>query len=196
MPLEIEAKLAVPSFDDVRARLAEHGATRAGSCLETNTFFDTDDRSLLAADEGLRLRQRRDDTGGQTSCVITFKGPRQHGKLKTREEVELRVSDQLGARESAVQLLRCLGFSQVLSFEKRRESWKLDGCSVELDEMPRLGTFVEIEGPGEAQVLKVRDMLGLADRALVRASYVALLMTYLQERGSSERFIRFDPSGA
>ena len=59
-PIEIEAKMSVPDLDVVRARLRELGATPLGSVLETNTFFDTEDRSLLAADEGLRLRKRVD----------------------------------------------------------------------------------------------------------------------------------------
>ena len=46
-------------------------------------------------------------------------------------------------------------------------SWKLGGCTVELDELPHLGTFVEIEGPSEAAILKVRDQLQL-DRAAAR----------------------------
>ena len=192
MPIEIEAKLSVPNFDGVRARLQEHGATHVGSCLETNTFFDTDDRSLLAADQGLRLRQRRDDVTGELTYVITYKGPRQHGQLKTRDELELGV---LNGRD-AVNLLRQLGYSPMLSFEKRRESWKLAGCAVELDELPRVGTFVEIEGPNEAQILKVRDMLHLADRPLVKTSYVALLMTDLQERGQTNRFVSFTSGGA
>ena len=71
----------------------------------------------------------------------------------------------------------------MLSFEKRRETLELDGCKVELDELPHLGSFVEIEGPDEEAVLRVREKLGLADRPIVKTSYIALLMGYLQERG-------------
>jgi len=193
MPIEIEAKVSVPEVDVVRKRLQEVGAEPAGSVVETNTFFDTDDRSLLAADKGLRLRKKvnaSDKT--DVKYIITFKGPRRHGQLKSREEVELVVE----AEREAMSLLACLGYSRILSFEKRRESWKLGGCSVELDELPHLGTYVEIEGPNEGAINKVRDQLHLTDRPLVKASYVALLMTHLQERGDTKRAITFQSTAS
>jgi hypothetical protein len=62
---------------------------------------------------------------------------------------------------------------------------------VELDNLPRLGTFVEIEGPKDDTVLKVRELLQLTDRPLVRASYVAMLMTHLQEAGETTHEVVF-----
>ena len=187
MPVEIEAKMKVASLATVRDRLKAVGAKAAGSVVEMNTFFDTDDRSLLAKDEALRLRVQRNVSDGAAKFILTFKGPRQHGQLKSREEDELTVTDD----RDAIALLRCLGYSRVISFEKRRESWKFEGCAVELDELPYLGLFVEIEGPSEDIVLKVRKTLTLADEPVVRASYIALLTTHLQERGETQREIRF-----
>ena len=193
MPVEIEAKMSVPDLERVRAKLRDLSAEPAGTTLETNTFFDTEDRSLLAADEGLRLRRNLRTDGGATDDehVITYKGPRQHGLLKSRDEVEVTV----GSSEDASQLLERLGFVRMLSFEKRRESWKLGGCQVELDELPYLGSFVEVEGPGDQPVLAVREQLGLADRPIVKSSYIALLMGYLQERGNKKRVVTFADAG-
>jgi adenylate cyclase class 2 len=187
MPVEIEAKMKVEDLEAVRGKLRTAGARRTGRDFEVNTFFDTEDRSLLASDEGLRIRKARNEETGETSVVMTYKGPRHHGILKSREEVEL----QVGELEGAVELLSKLRFKVVLSFEKRRESWELEGCKVELDELPHLGTYVEIEGPGEAEVLKVRGMLGLNDRGLVKASYAALLGEYAQEHGQKGKAVRF-----
>lgn len=187
MAVEIEAKMAVPDLEPFRAKLKELNAEFAGINLETNTFFDTEDRSLLAADEGLRLRRNIDTTTQADEHIITYKGPRQHGKLKSRDEVELTVADSHNASE----LLEKLGFVRTLSFEKRRESWKLGGCKVELDELPYLGSFVEIEGPAEDPVLAVREQLGLSDRPIVKSSYISLLMGYLQERGNKKSVVTF-----
>ena len=122
------------------------------------------------------------------SARITFKGPRQHGQLKNRAETETTV----GSFPAAAELLECLGYIRILSFEKRRQSWTYQGCKVELDELPYIGSFVEIEGPGDELVLKVRQELQLADRPLIRASYIAMLMTHLQERGDARREISFE----
>src|SRR3954469_5529604 len=113
--------MSVPNHDAVRERLRTTGAEHGGRTLETNTFFDTEDRSLLAADEGLRLRKSVDSHTNRVTYTITFKGPRKHGPLKSRDEVELGVTSD----REAINLLSCLGYLRVLSFEKRRESWKL-----------------------------------------------------------------------
>ena len=187
MPVEIEAKIKVPNHDALRARLMDLGATRVGEVLETNTFFDTEDRSLLAADRGLRIRQNHNLASRSEEFILTIKGPRLHGQLKSREELEVKIES---GRDMSV-ILEQLGYRVVLSFEKRRESWSLNDCHVELDTLPHLGTYIEIEGKGDEKVMKVRDQLGLADRPLVKASYIALLMTYLQEHGQATRNVRF-----
>jgi adenylate cyclase class 2 len=187
MAVEIEAKMKVEDLVAVRARLQSAGATTVGDYLEQNVFFDTEDRSLLAADEGLRLRISTDTRTSKRICTITFKGPRQHGQLKSRDETETTV----GSFPAAASLLECLGYTKILSFEKRRQSWTFAGCKIELDELPILGSFVEIEGPKDEAVLKVRQELQLADRPLIKASYIAMLMTHLQERGDAKRDVTF-----
>lgn len=187
MPVEIEAKMKVADLTAVRGKLSAAGAKRVGAYLERNTFFDRDDRSMLAADQGLRVRLTVDTETGAKVCTVTHKGPRRHGPLKSREETELTADSD----ETAITLLGNLGFARVLSFEKRRESWAVGGCKVELDEIPHLGTFVEVEGPSEAAVMKVRDALKLSDRPIVRASYIAMLITHLQEQGEPLHDVTF-----
>ncbi len=191
MSVEIEAKMKVPDLSAVRDRLTAAGGRRVGAYLERNTFFDTEDRSLLAADEGLRVRFSQETATRAVVCTMTHKGPRQHGQLKSREETEVTV----GTEHDAVDMLGVLGFVRVLTFEKRRESWTLGGCKVELDELPHLGTYVEVEGPKDETVLRVREQLGLADRPLAKASYIAMLMTHLQEHGESAHDVTFAATG-
>ena len=187
MAIEIEAKMKVDDLAAVRERLHEHGAEHLGEFLETNTFFDTSNRSLLAGDKGLRLRLSQNLRSNEESFVLTFKGPRQQGELKTREEIELPV----GSGRDAIDLLQSLGFDRVLTFDKKRQSWKLDGCKVELDELPHLGTYVEIEGPRDELILSVRDKLGLSTRPLIKTSYIAMLVEHLKRHGLPEGVVTF-----
>ena len=187
MAVEIEAKIKVDDLAPTRARLEEAGAKFVADQFEVNAIFDTDDRSLLAADKGLRVRLARDEKTGANAVTITFKGPRKHGAMKSRQENELRADDFA----AAVELLEALNFHQVLSFEKRRQSWELGGCKVELDELPHLGPFVEIEGASERAIGKVQEALGLGQRPIVKTAYVGLMMTYLQDHGVSDRTVRF-----
>lgn len=187
MALEIEAKIKVDSLAPVKAKLEAAGATFIGDFLETNVMFDTDDRSLLAADKGLRVRCARNAADRSEQCTMTYKGPRSHSALKSRPETELEV----GNFHAAIELLEQLKFHQVLSFEKRRQSWELGGCKVELDELPHLGCFIEIEGHSEQAIKDVQKTLGLADRPVVKTAYVGLMMSYLQDKGASTRAVAF-----
>jgi adenylate cyclase, class 2 len=181
MPVEIEAKMKVESFEPVLAALRGHGATLLGRFVETDAFFDTADRTLLAADKGLRLRVAVDLATNKSESLLTHKGPVGVGPLKKREEIQTVVANP----EAMARMLEQLGFVQSLRYQKRRESWRLESCRVELDEIPHLGRFVEIEGPGDEAVMKVREKLGLAGSTLIKASYVAMLTAHLQERGES-----------
>jgi len=187
MAVEIEAKMAVESFEPVRAKLREAGAAAAGSHFEVNTFFDTSDGTLLAADQGLRLRLARDDASGRERHVVTWKGPHRPGALKSREEVEF----ELSSPTEFTTLLARLAYRQTFSFEKRRESWELDRCKVELDEVPRLGKFVEVEGPDERAVMSVRERLGLAHAPMIKGGYAVLLTRHLEEHGLDTEAVRF-----
>ena len=188
MPTEIEAKVQVEDHESVRARLRALGARHARDVLETNTFFDTPDRTLLAGDQGLRLRRARDAALGMDSIVVTFKGPAANGQLKRREEIEFSVSDAHAARH----LFERLGYHAEVTFEKRRQSWELDGCHVELDELPRLGKFVEVEGPDEPAIMRVLELLGLTTRPLVRRTYIAMVAGLLDGQSAGERSLRFE----
>lgn len=171
MNLEIEAKFRVEDHEPVRQSLRDRGATCRGRVRETNTIFDTNDRTLLSADKGLRVRSTRLDDGSEGQATLTYKGPRRITKVKTREEIEIVVEDARKART----LLARLGFVEAITFEKLRETWALEDCTVELDEVPELGTFVEIEGPDEATVARAQASIGLPETALVRESYVSMV---------------------
>lgn len=187
MPTELEAKMKVEDFAELRHRLDESGAKRAGSAVETNIFFDTPQRTLLPADKGLRLRRSKDDQTGNEKFTITVKGPQQKGELKNRPEAEVRVEDG----DDAMAVLGALGFEPTLSFQKKRESWEVDGCKVELDEIPILGRFVEIEGPDDRTVMQAREKLNLSCRPLITTGYITMLARHLRETNDSRREITF-----
>src|SRR5439155_24758133 len=135
MAVEIEIKIKFDRLSPIRDRLREIGAKRVGEAMETNIFFDTPDRALLASDCGLRLRRAHDLEHHEDHLVLTYKGPRGEGEVKRREEIEVGVDPM----EAAVKLLEQLGYSPMLTFEKRRESWTIDRCKIELDQLPHLG---------------------------------------------------------
>jgi adenylate cyclase, class 2 len=188
MGTEIEIKLRVPDSTDLRQRLLAAGARRIGRVTETNRIFDTPDRSLLNAGCGLRVRLEQPlDTADPVRALLTFKGPRQEGELKVREELETAVAD--GATLAAI--LDRLGLHDVIRYEKRRETWAVGVCHVVLDELPQLGRFVEIEGPDAAAVAAVRAQLALSAAPVVPETYVELAARHGTPDASGCRQLRF-----
>lgn len=169
MAIELEAKIKVEQLDDSRVLLGKLGARHVAELTQRDRFYDCEDRKLLANDSGLRIRQVSSD--GQQEVLMCFKGPRQGGVFKRREEIEFAVGDL----ESAGQFLEALGFSRSLEVSKQRSLWELRGCDVCLDEVEQLGCFVEVEGKDEQVVAEVLRMLGLADEEVIHCSYAEML---------------------
>jgi adenylate cyclase, class 2 len=174
MSLEIEAKLKVDDHGPIRDRLAGLGGRYVGRVMEANRIFDSADRQLLAGDRGLRVRTCRVEDGSRVEVTLTYKGPCQETAYKSRQQLETVVADD----EAVVGILKALGFGEVVHFQKRRETWQFGPCTVELDEVPHLGCYVEIEGPSEQAVGHVQEQLGLGHLAHEPESYIALLVAH------------------
>ena len=189
MGKEIEAKVRVSDAAAVERAVAALGAEYGGAWVEVDAFFDHPDRRLLEGDSALRMRisQPLDETARriQRAALLTYKGPREAGRLKVRAEHQVDVPDPAAMRE----ILRGLDYSEAFSYEKRRRRWRLEGAEITLDELPLLGFFVEVEAPEEGQVEKLIVRLGLGDREVLTTSYVHMLRDRLGE--SSDKTIRF-----
>jgi predicted adenylyl cyclase CyaB len=175
MPLEIEVKLKVENHEAVREQLRATGAEYVGKVRETNIFFDRPDGSLRKSDWGLRVRFTTSADEPVPKALLTLKGPRQAAGLRAREAFDL----TLTPHDQIVPLLLALGFQQRLLFEKDRESWRMDACLVELDTLPQLGKFIEIEGPSEERVRSVQSKIGLDTIPPVQPGYSQMVSTLL-----------------
>ena len=174
MPNETEVKFAVEDLTAAAEALAAAGAECLGAFLETDRFFDTPDGTFRESDCALRLRtvRRLDEAAGaDVRPLVTFKGPQQaHERLKVRREVQTRIEDA----ESLADILDACGLRAMVTVQKRRRRYRLDACVIELDELPLIGCFVEIEGPDERAIYAVRDKLQLTGEPITD-SYLHLL---------------------
>lgn len=176
MCVEIEAKLKVDSHSRIVEKLTELGAEFLAEHLQKDWHFDDADRTLAGTDRCLRVRRQL--TGRQQRVFLTYKGPKQKNKFKRRKEIELEVKDG----DSIEKLLSALGYEKTLSIEKKRRLWRLGDCEVALDQLPLLGSFVEIEGPDEQTIADVQKNLGLSDLPHIQKSYAALMRNKLRQQ--------------
>jgi adenylate cyclase class 2 len=188
MPQEKEAKFKVASFAALRRELKAMGATCLGTVIQTDRYFDSPDGSLRKRDRGLRLRTVRPLRGARRkpSALLTYKGPRRKGPIKIRRELEAPVADP----DALASALSACGLAVSLTIEKRRASYRLGRCRVELDELPVLGRFVEIEGPDERTILAACRKLGLTGEPIT-TPYTHLAVEHLRRRGLRSRELRF-----
>ncbi len=187
MPSELECKIRTESHAVVREKLTALEATYIGRVLEENRIFDREDGSLRHAGCGLRVRSIQVLDGKGTGPSLTYKGPKTPSAFKLREEIEVEIDDA----ERMAELLQALGFSPRVVYEKRRESWQWGGCRVELDELPSVGTFVEVEGPEESAIRTAMQALGLAELDIVTESYVSMAAAHGVVGDASSSVLRF-----
>jgi adenylate cyclase class 2 len=162
--LEVEVKLPAPDLGAIRQRLNAVGAKPVSPVhFESNDLYDRANADF--ANRGCALRLRRTDAG----ATLTFKGPpRFEMGVKTREENETAVSDP----DAAQRILEDLGLERRFRYEKRREEWEFEGCTIALDETP-IGNFVEFEGEPPA-IRRALVRLGLDFAQAIPYTYAEL----------------------
>lgn len=192
MACEIEMKFPVPGLAAVRRALRRAGAEYLGTVLHSDSYFDTPTRTLLNGDVGLRIRRERPlrsvGPRGDRRPLVTFKGPARSGTpAKVRREIQTRLDDG-GAFE---EILEAVGLVRTVLVEKRRASYRLGRCRVELDELPLIGCFVEIEGAGAQAIKRIARRLDLAAEPC-KDHYVNLLRAHCERVGGECSAVVFD----
>ena len=178
--LEVEAKVALEGPEaarKLRSALHRLGSAPSLAVDEVDVFFGHPGRDLAAGDEALRLRSLAPVQAGVPGAFeLTYKGPRQAGAYKAREERTVRLADD------PTPLLQALGFAVSVRLAKRRERHRLASLEVTVDHVEGLGWFAEVEAMGadareaEAAVQAGLRELGLDGLPRVMGSYVELAL--------------------
>jgi adenylate cyclase class 2 len=171
--MEYEVKIRVGSLGPLRVRLAALGLRPASTLTERDLYFNAPDRDFGTTDEALRIRST------ERGASLTYKGPKTGlAGVKAREELIVPVD----SGEAMGGILERLGFTRTAVVEKARETYRVEGTFVALDEVKGLGSFVEIEAPpglgeGEAVALiaRVRGILGIEGEETT-LSYLELIL--------------------
>ncbi|HNX17358.1 MAG TPA: class IV adenylate cyclase [Methanoregula sp.] len=172
--LEIELKVKVDSLDPIRQTLKNKNAEFLGRQHEHDIYYNAPHRDFGTTDEAMRVRY----TDGP--ALVTYKGRklREYG-LKAREELNTTVE----SGEVFEQILDRLGFTKTAEVNKWRENYRLCNASFALDQVDRLGTFVEIEIMAETngsdaacQIQKIAKEMGISGEPIL-ASYLELLLS-------------------
>ena len=179
---ELECKLKLEEPEGVVARLAALGAVYHGEVHERNRVFDRAGE-LAARQELLRLRVTDDHAWG----ILTHKRPAPEKHYKCRVETETRVENAENTRI----ILESLGFEQDWFYEKKRQSWVLEGCELVIDRLPQLGYYLEIEAPDEPTIDRLLAELGLDRRQNLNTNYRQIWREHCERTGRDFKDWRF-----
>lgn len=149
--------------------------------LEADQLFDTPDSTMKATDRILRLRRRGD------TCLLTYKGPADRERHKSREEAECTVGDPV----EFARALRGLGYLPSFYYEKYRTELRAEGSPglITLDETP-MGLFIELEGPGD-WIDATAIALGFEKSAYELSGYARLWTGWAEGNGRDPRAMKF-----
>ena len=141
--IEVEIKFRVPNPALVSRLIAVGHLSFGEPVVQRDIYFNHPQRNFRETDEALRIRTSGDQN------ALTYKAPRLDTLTRTRPETEIPF---LAGAESTAQMqsvLLALGFRIIESVEKTRRTagfhWEGATIEVTLDELPSLGTFLEIE---------------------------------------------------
>ena len=182
---EIELKFPVDDVVALRSRANELGLwLETERTFESNTLYDTPERSLRAQKQILRIRWY-----GQ-QCTVTHKRKPQVGdageRYKTRIETESVVEDG----DAVAEIFGQLGYLPVFRYEKFRTVWGADGGGyLVLDETP-IGVWAELEGSPE-WIDAMLARLGVGADQCLTDSYGTLFLKWKSESGSPAENMSF-----
>lgn len=136
MPIEIEKKyrLTGEQRDAIIASLAEYSAEYVGEDAEENIIYG----GAILSEKNAILRVRIIGERALLTFKLRLTGT---GDIKRQIEEETEVADP----QATQRIVKELGFSPILVYEKRRLTWQFRSVEIVIDELP-FGLFMEIEG--------------------------------------------------
>lgn len=139
---EVELKFHVDDTQRLESRLKELGFRQTATEQHEDLYLRHPCRDFKQTDEAFRIRRVN-----QSAC-LTYKGPRQAGLVKTREEIELKIDHE--SIESWAVMFQRLGFQTVIPVRKSRRIFENDQSEfnqlkVTMDSVDGIGQFAEIE---------------------------------------------------
>lgn len=180
MHYEVEMKFPVADMAAFEARLTSLGATISTPQSEVDVYFAHPARNFAKTDEALRIRRKG------TANFVTYKGPKIDAVTKTRHEIDLPLPPGEETAVSWTGMLNALGFVAVGEVRKSRRKahvdWQGQSVEVSLDQVDRVGTFVELElvvepenvETAKACIMSLAQALGIEGSE--RRSYLELLL--------------------
>lgn len=182
--IESEIKFRVTDRTALEAKLAAAGFhLQTPSTFESNTLYDTPERSLRARRELVRIRKYGE------RWVLTHKRVPDDGVSEDRHKHRVETETEIEDGPTLAEVFRSVGLEPVFCYEKWRSEWSDGEGHCVVDETP-IGVFAELEGRPE-WIDHVAAELGIEPEERLTASYGRLFDQWRAETGSTARDLTF-----
>lgn len=139
--IEVEVKLPLFRRSIVERGLMEQGFQPGDLIRESDVYYTSDFHDFMKADEALRIRESDNLTQIQSTCTLTFKGPKIDTISMTRKELETEVTSPEDCRG----ILEALGYRPLFPVNKLRQYYVKENVHACVDQVEGLGSFMELE---------------------------------------------------
>ncbi len=170
---EIEVKFKVENIDSLIERLEEMDCVVGENMNQNDTIYVSNLNQVESVEGSIWLRVRKEN--GKVELNLK----KQSSKIQESKEIEFEVSSY----EKANQLLETLGYQKWVVVNKRRRYSKYLEYNLCIDEVERLGTFLEIELLVEEEdkndyipkLLEVAKLFQLAEKDIINSHYDTMI---------------------
>ena len=132
---EIELKFKVDDMNDLLAKLGDMDCEVSEILSQNDTIYVSDLNHVESVEGSIWLRVRKENE------KVELNLKKQSAKIQESKEIEFEVSSY----EKANQLLETLGYQKWVVVNKKRRYSKYLNYNLCIDEVERLGSFLEIE---------------------------------------------------
>ncbi len=173
--IEVEVKARASDNKLVERSIIELGASPIGIETQADTYYSAPYRDFGKTDEALRVRVQ------DNKYFLTYKGPKMDGVSKTRKEYEVEFNDA----GSMGNILSSLGFAPIATIVKKRKMFRLGDFLISLDEVRKLGDFIEVEisirdskshEDKVESIFRLFEKLGINREESIRKSYLEMIL--------------------
>lgn len=184
MPIETEIKFRVDDLEGLAARLQAAGfRLDTPRSFESNTLYDTPDRSLRARTQILRIR----DYAGR--WTLTWKRVPPSASTADRHKHRIETETALADGDALAQVFLSLGLVAAFRYEKWRTEWSDGEGHCVIDETP-IGNYAELEG-SPAWIDRIAGGLGVEHSRYITLSYGRLFDEWCARHRSSPEHLTF-----
>lgn len=182
MNIEVEIKIPIDNFEEVKARVSASGKL-IKSIHQIDDYYNPIHKDFLGQKpqptEWLRLRTNPDKVIFEYDKAINMQPD---GNYEYAEEYETEISN----KEEFIKILNFLDFKKAITVDKQREYWDCGDLEIALDKIKDLGDFIEVEAKGNFEnaeqarksCLNFLDNLGIknAEQIEIKKGYPVMLL--------------------